>query len=93
MRFAMKINGKQCRALQDIQMANPWLKKNPFLSMWLSSFNAAAGSMRGHALNQAKHQTMNAMTKATQDIFSAWMASFTPPSPPKSRRRRRQTAK
>jgi hypothetical protein len=37
-------------------MANPWLKKNPFMSMWLSGFNAAAGSMRGHAVSQAKRQ-------------------------------------
>jgi hypothetical protein len=25
----------------------PWLKKNPFMSMWLSGLNAAAGSMCG----------------------------------------------
>jgi len=29
-------------------VSNPRLKKNPFMSMWLSGFNAAAGSMRGH---------------------------------------------
>ena len=27
-------------------MANPWTKKNPFLSMWLSGANALAGKAR-----------------------------------------------
>ena len=27
-------------------MANPWLKKNPFMSMWLSGANAAVGRAR-----------------------------------------------
>ena len=70
-------------------MANPWLKKNPFMSMWLSGFNAAAGSMRGHAVSQAKRQTASAMTKATNDIFGAWTAGLAPP-PAKSRRRQRR---
>lgn len=33
-------------------MANPWLKKNPFLSVWLSTANRAAGSLRGKAKRQ-----------------------------------------
>ncbi len=35
-------------------MTNPWLKKNPFMSLWLSGANRVAGSMRGHAAAQAK---------------------------------------
>lgn len=72
-------------------MANPWLKKNPFMSMWLSSANAAAGSMRGHAMNQAKRQAATAMTKGAHTIFDAWTAALLP-SPPsaKSRKRKRR---
>lgn len=68
-------------------MANPWLKKNPFMSMWLSGFNAAAGSMRGHAVSQAKRQTASAMKTATKDIFGAWTGLA--PAPAKKRRKRR----
>ena len=28
-------------------MANPWMKKNPFMSMWLSTANRVAGTLRG----------------------------------------------
>jgi hypothetical protein len=33
-------------------MSNPWLKKNPFMSMWLSTANRLAGSLRGQATAQ-----------------------------------------
>lgn len=70
-------------------MASPWLKKNPFMSMWLSAFNAAAGSMRGHAVSQAKRQTASAITTATKDIFGAWTGGLAPP-PARNRRRKRR---
>ena len=35
-------------------MANPWLKKNPLMSMWLSAANAAAGRARRVAAAEAK---------------------------------------
>jgi len=70
-------------------MANPWLKKNPFMSMWMSGANAAAGSLRGHAVRQAKHQAATAMTKATKDLFDAWAACLVMP-PAKTRTRKRR---
>jgi hypothetical protein len=44
-------------------MRNLWLKKNPYMSLWLSGANAAAGSVSGHT----------AMTNATRDIFALWV--------------------
>jgi hypothetical protein len=35
-------------------MSNPWLKKNPFMSLWLSTANRMAGSLRGQAAAQIK---------------------------------------
>ena len=70
-------------------MTNPWLKKNPFMSMWLSGANAAAGSLRGRAVGQAKRQATSAMTKATKDVLDAWTAGLVTP-PTKTRRRRRR---
>jgi hypothetical protein len=34
-------------------MANPWFKKNPLMSMWLSAANAVAGRARGVASAKA----------------------------------------
>ena len=72
-------------------MTNPWLKKNPFMSMWLSGVNAAAGSLRGRAMGEAKRQSATMMTKATQDIIDAWTAGLTvpvPSAPPRKHKRR-----
>jgi hypothetical protein len=46
-------------------MTNPWLKKNPFMSMWLSTANRVAGSLRGHATAQVKRQMNAAVAEAS----------------------------
>jgi hypothetical protein len=43
-------------------MTNPWLKKNPLMSMWLSGVNRIAATMRGQATAQAKRQISAAVT-------------------------------
>jgi hypothetical protein len=70
-------------------MANPWLKKNPFMSMWLSGANAVAGSLRGRAAGQFKRQAGTAVTKVTKDVFDFWTASLMAPPARKRTRRRR----
>lgn len=70
-------------------MANPWLKKNPFMSMWLSGANAAAGSLRGRAAGHMKREASTAMVKATQDVFDFWTAGLMAPPAKKRTRRRR----
>lgn len=45
-------------------MTNPWLKKNPFMSMWLSTANRVAGTLRGHATVQARRQVKAAIAEA-----------------------------
>lgn len=44
-------------------MANPWLKKNPFMSMWLSAANRAAGTVRSQATAEVKRQVKAAITE------------------------------
>lgn len=56
-------------------MPNPWLKKNPFMSMWLSAANRIAGTMRGQATAQAKRQISAAATKATNDNRKALLGT------------------
>lgn len=67
-------------------MSNPWLKKNPFMSMWLSAANSAAGAARGKATAQAKRAGTTAATKAVQDLASLW----THPLAPTAQRKRRR---
>jgi len=49
-------------------MRNPWMKKNPFMSMWLSGANAALGSARGRTTAQAT--TM--MSEAAKQVVRFW---------------------
>jgi hypothetical protein len=64
-------------------MSNPWLKKNPFMSMWSSGANSIAGSMQG----QARRHAVTAMTNATNDLLRIWASALTVPRPAKKRRR------
>lgn len=70
-------------------MNNPWLKKNPYMSMWLSGANAVAGSVRGQAAAQAKRHTNATVTAAAQEIFKLWSGALwqSPPKPAKKSRR------
>lgn len=45
-------------------MKNPWLKKNPFMSMWLSGAHKVAGAARGLAAAAVKREA----TRASKDI-------------------------
>lgn len=69
-------------------MSNPWLKKNPFLSMWLSAANRMAGTVRGQASAQAKQQVTAAVNEATHQNLERWSAALTPPSTKKRRARK-----
>lgn len=50
-------------------MKNPWTKKNPFMSMWLSGANTMLGKARGHATAAA-----NAGARQMADL---WANAFT----------------
>ena len=69
-------------------MSNPWLKKNPFMSMWLSGANSVANSARGKIAAEAKRQSTTAITKATNDMFSLWTGAVTSGTAPKRKKKR-----
>jgi hypothetical protein len=71
-------------------MSNPWLKKNPFMSIWLSGASAVAGSLRGHGAGEAERQAATAISTATKCMVDAWIAGLVAP-PPKKRKRRQAT--
>ncbi|GAC1525367.1 MAG: hypothetical protein NVS2B4_01270 [Ramlibacter sp.] len=53
-------------------MSNPWLKKNPFMSMWLTAANKAAGSGRGRATSALRREVAASQTDATRQILDFW---------------------
>jgi hypothetical protein len=70
---------------------NPWLKKNPFMSMWLSGANAVAGSARSRATAQGKRQTKALITSANRQVVDYWTEAFKLGPPRKKAKRRRPT--
>jgi hypothetical protein len=59
-----------------IEMRNPWLKKNPYLSMWLSASNTVAGAISAQANAKAKRQAASVSTLAAREIAEAWSAAM-----------------
>ena len=47
-------------------MANPWIKKNPLMSVWLSAANAWAGAARGLTMAEARRRQKAMTTAATR---------------------------
>lgn len=68
-------------------MRNPFLKRNPFMSMWLSGANALAGTLRGKAVAQGRRAANAASSKATKAAADVWLDTLLP-KPPKRKRRR-----
>jgi hypothetical protein len=69
-------------------MTNPWLKKNPFLSMWLSGANTVASSARGRIASEAKRQSTIAINKAVSEMFTTWTDAMVGSRAPKRRKKR-----
>lgn len=69
-------------------MKNPWTKKNPFMSMWLSSANRVAGVARGRMTAEARRAASTAMTEGTRQMTAAWIDGLTTTKPKKRRKRR-----
>ena len=68
-------------------MANLWLKKNPFMSAWLSTANRMAGSLRGQATAQVKRQVNAAVTEATRESLKPGSGAVKRSAAPSKRKR------
>ena len=51
---------------------NPWGKKNPFLSMWLSGANAMLGLSRNYPTATSRRQTNDAVREGSKQILASW---------------------
>jgi hypothetical protein len=69
-------------------MRNPWLKKNPLMSLWLSGANAIVGSARGRSTAEAKRQTAAIMAEGTKQMVRFWTGGLIAPAPRKKKRSR-----
>jgi hypothetical protein len=67
-------------------MGNPWLKKNPVMSMWLTAANKATGSARAQATGAAKRQVTANQAEVTRQILDFWTGAT--PSKAAARKRR-----
>lgn len=77
-------------------MKNPWLKKNPWLSMWLSGANAVASQARAQASAEATRQARRTIDQGTKDMARLWTESWWPSAallPGSPRRSKATTAK
>ncbi len=72
-------------------MSNPWLKKNPFMSLWLSGANKVMGSARGQATAAMKREANKAgaavSAAAAKQVTDFWTDALT--KPPATARKRR----
>jgi hypothetical protein len=59
-------------------MANPWMKKNPVVSMWLSIANAAAGRARIVASAEVGKQRSRLTKQVVQFWTRAWPLAVRP---------------
>ncbi len=72
-------------------MSNPWLKKNPFMSMWFSNANRVANTVRAQSVAQARKQARPntaASFNAAQAIMDIWLGTAVATKPAKTRRRK-----
>ena len=53
-------------------MRNPWLRKNPWLSMWMSGANAVLGAARGRAAAEARRQASIIAATSARQVAAYW---------------------
>jgi len=66
------------RSLGELQMRNPWLKKNPFMSMWMSGANSVMGAARSRATAEGKRQAATMMSHGTKEVARFWTNALMP---------------
>lgn len=80
-------------------MRNPWTKKNPLMSMWLSAANKVVGSARGQATAAVKREAAKAASAATAvgitQAVDFWADALASPAatPPAATPRKRRKAR
>jgi hypothetical protein len=75
-------------------MRNPWLAKNPWLSLWMSGANTAFGTWRAHATsaaNAAHAHAQRRVARAASEGLDQMLGAWLPAPPAATARKRRRT--
>ena len=67
-------------------MSNPWTKKNPLMSMWLSAAHKVIGSARAQASAAPKRETAATQSDLQKQVQQFWTGA----APKVARRKRRR---
>jgi len=70
-------------------MRTPRVRRNPFLSAWLSGANAWAGAARGILAGQARRQQSLMMNEIARQAARFWTGADLAPPPEKKTARKR----
>ena len=68
-------------------MKNPWLKKDPFMSIWLSGANSVLGTARGRATAEARRRGTRAIAQTTKQVADFWTTALTGKTPKRRKRK------
>src|SRR4051794_338218 len=82
---AVSVYGPQ--PCEELAVANPWTKKNPLLSLWLSGANAVAGKARTAGAAEVKRQQTSLVKQAARFWSGAQGRRPQPRGRPRARRR------
>ena len=69
-------------------MKNPWTKKNPLMSFWLSGANAILGAARSRAIAETHRQTAVMFSEITKQALHFWGVA-----PPRKKRRSKRKSR
>ena len=53
-------------------MKNPWLAKNPYMSLWLSTANKLMAPARSMVIAEGRRQAAAMRAEATKQILEFW---------------------
>ncbi len=68
-------------------MANPFAKKNPFMSLWLSGANKAASAGRGLFMAEARRQQAAILREASKAVANSWSGALKPKPAPRGKKK------
>ncbi|HJS84736.1 MAG TPA: hypothetical protein VJ779_04695 [Acetobacteraceae bacterium] len=71
-------------------MPNPWMKKNPALSLFLSGANAWAGAARGVWMREARRQRARATKAGLKGVAACWASALSPPASAQKKGKRKR---
>ena len=69
-------------------MSNPWLKRNQFMSMWLSSANSVSNSARGRVAAEVRRHSTTAANNAVSEMSGIWTKALRATPATKRKRKR-----